>query len=110
MSLSLGDPDYWDERYREEEKMFAFKLFDWYAPFKALYPMVETVIDTTIQHKILVIGVGRSSIVEVLYDKGFRDITAIDISQTVIRQVGYIKYYDLLCPRILTIKVSIPLL
>jgi 2-polyprenyl-3-methyl-5-hydroxy-6-metoxy-1,4-benzoquinol methylase len=87
--LSLGSPDYWDERYKEEEKRMTtrFTLFDWYAPFESLYPTVETVIDTQLNHKVLIIGVGRSNMVEVLYSKGFKDITAIDISQTVIRQV-----------------------
>ncbi len=42
----------------------------------------------------LLIGIGRSEAIEVLYSKGFRDIVAIDISPTIIHkmQVKYSSY------------------
>ena len=70
--MSIGDPSYWEERYQHElKKMLNFKLFDWYAPFDTLYPMVENVLDRTIVHKVLVVGVGRSNVIESLYGKRF---------------------------------------
>ena len=66
--LSLGDPTYWEERYRHElTKMLRFRLFDWYAPFDLLYPMIENILDRSITHKILLVGIGRSNIVQTLY-------------------------------------------
>lgn len=49
--------------------------------------MIEGCFDSTAVHKVLIIGVGRSDIVETLYRKGFRDITAIDISSTIILEM-----------------------
>ena len=65
-------------------KLVSFELFDWYCPFSELYSMIEGVFDSTAVHKVLVIGVGRSDVIECLYRKGYRDITAIDISNTII--------------------------
>jgi ubiquinone/menaquinone biosynthesis C-methylase UbiE len=62
-------------------------LFDWYVPFDEIFTTVENVIDVEAAHKILIVGVGRSNIIEVLYSKGYRDITAIDISPTVIHKM-----------------------
>ena len=64
------------------------RCFDWYAPFDKIYPVIESVIDTTIVHKILVIGVGRSNIIEYLAEKGHTDIVAIDISPFIISKMA----------------------
>jgi SAM-dependent methyltransferase len=53
-----------------------------------IFPFVDSILDITVQHRILVIGVGRSDIVECLYKKGFRAITAIDVSATVIAKMS----------------------
>ena len=47
----------------------------------------------SIKHRILILGVGKSNIIEVLYAEGYRDIVAIDISPTVIAQMSN-KYAD----------------
>jgi SAM-dependent methyltransferase len=87
-TLTIGDPTYWEERYKFEiSKMLRFKLFDWYAPFDVLYPMVENILDRSMIHKVLVVGVGRSNIIDTLYQRGFRDITAIDISPTIVNEM-----------------------
>ena len=86
-----GEPLYWDQRYEFENKRSmetGLKLFDWYAPFDKVYPLVESVVDVTKKHKILVIGVGRSNIVQVLVEKGFTDVVAIDISPYIIAQMS----------------------
>ena len=86
--MNIGESAYWDERYKiEMAKLVQFELFDWYCPFNDLWPMLEGVFDPTVVHKVLIIGVGRSNVVETLYKKGFRDITAIDISNTIIMEM-----------------------
>ena len=70
--MNIGESAYWDERYKiEMAKLVQFELFDWYCPFNDLWPMLEGVFDPT----------------ETLYKKGFRDITAIDISNTIIMEM-----------------------
>src|SRR4051812_14012567 len=85
-TLKLGDPAYWEYRYREEihDLVNGFELFDWYCSFSSLWSEIYTLFDTSLQHKVLIVGIGRSDIIECLYAKGFRDITAIDISETII--------------------------
>lgn len=86
--MNYGDPSYWDLRYKaEKEKALQFELFDWYLPFDLVYPMLESTIELTGKQKILVVGVGRSNVIRVLYGLGYRDITAIDISPTIIAQM-----------------------
>jgi EEF1A lysine methyltransferase 4 len=91
-----GEPLYWEQRYEFEKKgqmEAGLKLFDFYAPFDKLYPIVESVMDLTIKHKILMIGVGKSNAVEFFNSKGFSDIVAIDISPFIVSQMAY-KYSD----------------
>ena len=89
MNLSIGDLAYWEVRYAKEfAEMLNFDLFDWYCPFDTLYrDFLRTMVEGSRTRKILIIGVGRSNIIECLYRQGYRDITAIDISQTVILQM-----------------------
>lgn len=69
--LHFGEPAYWEERYKlEQQKNFEFRLFDWYCRFDEVYPMIESVIDPALPHKVLIIGVGRSNVIDVLYKKG----------------------------------------
>jgi ubiquinone/menaquinone biosynthesis C-methylase UbiE len=84
-NMNIGEAAYWDERYKiEMAKLVGFELFDWYCPFSEIYHMIEGCFDSTAVHKVLVIGVGRSDVIDHLYRRGFRDITAIDISNTII--------------------------
>ncbi len=50
--------------------------------------MIETIIDPIVKHKILIIGIGKSNTAEVLYNKGFKEIVCIDISETIIAQMS----------------------
>lgn len=52
-----------------------------------VYVLLESIIDTKKPQKILVLGVGRSNVIDVLYKRGFRDITCIDISPILISQM-----------------------
>jgi hypothetical protein len=49
--------------------------------------MLETILDFKTPQKVLILGVGRSNVVDVLYARGFREITCIDISPMVISQM-----------------------
>ena len=53
----------------------------------AVYNMLETIRDFKTPQKVLILGVGRSNIVDVLYEHGFREITCIDISPMIISQM-----------------------
>lgn len=66
--MNVGEPSYWEVRYSQEiPKMMTFKLFDWYVSFGKVFSMVENVMDKTLSPKVLVIGVGRSNIIDTLY-------------------------------------------
>jgi hypothetical protein len=84
--MDIGNPAYWDTFYKElVGNMVGFECFDWYCTFDQLFlEIIQNMLDPTIVHKILIIGIGRSSIIDSLYRKGHRDITAIDISETII--------------------------
>jgi SAM-dependent methyltransferase len=85
-TIGLGAPYYWESRYKTEleDLIGLVECFDWYVPFDHIYEMIESFLDPELNHRILVVGVGCSNIVECLYSHGFRDITAIDISPTII--------------------------
>lgn len=91
--LNFGDLSYWENRYNDNKNVL-FKLFDWYCPFDLCYPTIESLIDTKKKHKLLLIGIGKSGAIEILYKNGFRDIICVDISPTIISimQQKYIKY------------------
>lgn len=48
---------------------------------------MESIIDTQKTHKVLILGIGRSNVIDVLYSHGFKEITAIDISPLVVAQM-----------------------
>lgn len=52
-----------------------------------MYQVFENVISDRDKNNVLVVGVGKSDVIEVLYKKGFREIVAIDISPTIINQM-----------------------
>jgi hypothetical protein len=52
-----------------------------------VYSIIESTIDVKIPHKVLIVGIGRSNVIDVLYSKGFREITAIDVSPVIIAQM-----------------------
>jgi hypothetical protein len=85
-SLGLGAPYYWEAKYKEEmdEIIGEVECFDWYLPFEGAWEMIESFVNMGKNHRILIVGCGRSNTVEVLYNRGYRDITAIDISPSII--------------------------
>lgn len=84
----FGERGYWDQRYIDEAHTnTTFKLFDWYTPFDKCYATMLSMIDLSIAHRVLVIGIGKSGAIETLYSNGFRNIIAVDISPTLVRQM-----------------------
>jgi len=88
-SIGLGAPYFWEAKYTEEltDIIGHVECFDWYVPFDLIFEMIESFLNPELNHRILVVGLGRSNIIEVLYKKGFRDITAVDISPMVISKM-----------------------
>lgn len=95
MNLHYGDTAYWEVRYQDEQQrmMNGFQLFDWYVSYEVVHKILGTITDMKAVHKVLILGVGRSDVVEVLYKKGYREITAIDTSPTIITAMQT-KYKD----------------
>jgi len=93
--LHFGEPAYWEARYADEfaQGFSRFDLFDWYCSFDLVYPMIDSIIDMTIQQRILLVGIGRSNTLEYLYSRGHRSITCIDVSSTLIAKMSQ-RYSD----------------
>ena len=87
--MHYGEPQYWDVRYQDEQATSSsgFENFDWFITFKDAYSTFESVINDREKSNILVVGVGKSDVIDVLYKKGFREIVSIDISPTIINQM-----------------------
>ena len=105
-AVPYGEPTYWDERYQtSREKLGPDKYyFDWYCTFEDIWPTLQTycgkeMVEAT--HNVLVIGCGNSRLPERMWAAGFRSITCIDISSTVIShmQARYVdrEGMDFLC-------------
>ncbi|XP_015604537.1 methyltransferase-like protein 13 [Cephus cinctus] len=73
--------DYWDSFFKKRGK----KSFDWYGEYPELSGHMHKYVK--LKDDILVVGCGNSTLSMVLYDVGYRNITNIDISQVVIKQM-----------------------
>ena len=86
--LSFGDRGYWDQRYANETVGDTLlEEFDFYAPFKSFYSTIRPEIQEKKEHSVLIVGVGRSDIIDVLYEDGFRNIVAVDVSPMIIARM-----------------------
>lgn len=65
---------------------------------------MESIVDVKKTHKVLIVGVGRSNVIDVLYENGFREIVGIDVSPILIAQLQskYSKYSGIECITIFT--------
>jgi SAM-dependent methyltransferase len=95
VSNNYGDPVYWERKYaKDSQHDVNFEAgFDLYCPFEAVFPIIDGHINHTIPHRVLIIGVGRSDIIDVLLAKNFKAITAIDTSPIIISKL-LSKYHD----------------
>lgn len=73
-----------------------------------MYSVIESTIDTKKPHKVLIVGIGRSNVIDVLYHHGFKEITAIDISPLIIAQMQekYRDYSGVDCMKLMLFYVS----
>ena len=67
---------YWEDRFKEEES------FEWLVTFQQVEKFMAPYLQPG--QRIIVIGCGNRSLSRDLYDRGFRNITSIDFSSTVI--------------------------
>jgi len=78
---NYGDPKYWDDRYKSQNK----STFDWLENYESLRPLMNNLVDK--EHRILNLGCGNAEITEFMYDDGFHNIVNMDISDVVITQM-----------------------
>jgi SAM-dependent methyltransferase len=81
MYHSYGDPDYWEERYKNNQSA----LFDWLEDYRTLKPLFESKFSK--EQKILNVGCGNAVITMDMYDDGYHNIVNMDISKVVIEQM-----------------------
>ncbi|XP_076766144.1 eEF1A lysine and N-terminal methyltransferase homolog [Xylocopa sonorina] len=72
--------EYWNTFFKKRKKNF-----EWYGEYPELCGILLKYI--TIKDNILIVGCGNSTISMCLYDAGYRNITNIDISHIVIKQM-----------------------
>lgn len=73
------EQDYWEERFADEEK------YDWLLSFEQLQIHLTPLLD--VNERILIVGCGNSGLSAGLYDLGFKNITNIDFSETVVEKM-----------------------
>ncbi|XP_047519187.1 eEF1A lysine and N-terminal methyltransferase homolog [Pieris napi] len=77
----FSDKDYWNKFFKKRGN----KAFEWYGEYLELCTYLHKYIKQT--DKILIPGCGNSSLSADLYDVGLKQITNIDVSEVVIRQM-----------------------
>jgi EEF1A lysine methyltransferase 4 len=70
---------WWNDRFKTEGK----RTFDWYVSFKELSPILKALV-LPISSRILVVGCGNSRLSLDMYKAGYKNITNIDIAESVI--------------------------
>ena len=75
--------EYWESRYSSENT-----TYDWLLPYSQLRSIILPRIHENADSEILIVGCGNSRIGEELYRDGYHNITNIDFSTTVIRQMA----------------------
>ncbi|KAI7872481.1 S-adenosyl-L-methionine-dependent methyltransferase [Spinellus fusiger] len=69
---------YWEERYQKEDEQ---TTFDWFKTYEELKPLLQL---PNKEVSILMLGCGNSTLGEDMYNDGYKNITNIDYSKTVI--------------------------
>ena len=79
-----GKTVYWEDRYQKDKEPF-----DWYQRYSGIKDIISQYIQPSFQT--LMLGCGNSKMSEDMFEDGFQQITNVDISFTVIKQMT--EYY-----------------
>ena len=79
LNRTYGSQEYWEERFSKEDS------FEWLLSYEQLAPQLQPYLDKDC--RILVVGCGNAPFSADLYDAGYEQITNIDYSPTVIRDM-----------------------
>ncbi|KAM9831570.1 eEF1A lysine and N-terminal methyltransferase [Neosynchiropus ocellatus] len=74
----FSSAEYWEKFFQKRGE----KAFEWYGDFNKLCGVLHKYIK--LQDKVLVVGCGNSELSEQMFDVGYKHLTNIDISETVI--------------------------
>uniref|UniRef100_A0A3P8UXK9 eEF1A lysine and N-terminal methyltransferase n=1 Tax=Cynoglossus semilaevis TaxID=244447 RepID=A0A3P8UXK9_CYNSE len=77
----FSSAEYWEKFFKKRGE----KAFEWYGDYNKLCGVLHKYIK--MQDQVLVVGCGNSELSEQLYDVGFKHLTNIDISETVVTQM-----------------------
>ncbi|XP_053695220.1 eEF1A lysine and N-terminal methyltransferase homolog [Sabethes cyaneus] len=80
-ATEFGTTEYWNNFFKKRGK----KAFEWYGEYPELCGQLHKYVKS--KDEILIVGCGNSTLSQDLYDVGFKQITNIDISQVVIKQM-----------------------
>jgi len=90
-SYNYADGTYWDDRYKElrakEEQGFTY---DCYFPFERVWDYVQGFFDNPQGERVLLVGSGMSEVAKGLYNKGFRNITCVDLSAYAVAHMQFL--------------------
>ncbi|TKS74918.1 Methyltransferase-like protein 13 [Collichthys lucidus] len=78
----FSSAEYWERFFKKRGE----KSFEWYGDYNKLCGVLHKYIRA--QHKVLVVGCGNSELSEQLYDVGYKHLTNIDISETVVTHMN----------------------
>uniref|UniRef100_A0A3P9IWT2 eEF1A lysine and N-terminal methyltransferase n=1 Tax=Oryzias latipes TaxID=8090 RepID=A0A3P9IWT2_ORYLA len=78
----FSSAEYWDKFFKSRGD----KAFEWYGDYNKLCGILHKYIK--VQDKVLVLGCGNSELSEQLYDVGYKHLTNIDISETVVTHMN----------------------
>uniref|UniRef100_A0A3Q3VPQ6 eEF1A lysine and N-terminal methyltransferase n=1 Tax=Mola mola TaxID=94237 RepID=A0A3Q3VPQ6_MOLML len=78
----FSSAEYWERFFKKRGE----KSFEWYGDYNKLCGVLHKYIK--VQHKVLVVGCGNSELSEQLYDVGYKHLTNIDISETVVAHMN----------------------
>ncbi|XP_072245966.1 eEF1A lysine and N-terminal methyltransferase isoform X1 [Leuresthes tenuis] len=78
----FSSAEYWEKFFKKRGE----RAFEWYGDYNKLCGVLHKYIK--VQDKVLVVGCGNSELSEQLYDVGYRHLTNIDISETVVTHMN----------------------
>lgn len=81
-AADFSSAEYWERFFKKRGE----KSFEWYGDYNKLCGVLHKYIK--VQHKVLVVGCGNSELSEQLYDVGYKHLTNIDISETVVTHMN----------------------